>query len=322
VRSIRHAAILVILLSMIPAATAQSNYPGRSIRIIYGFPPGADTVTRLVADKLAEALGQPVVVDNITGAGGNIAADRTAKAPPDGYTIGILPVGNIVINVSLYNKLSYDPATELVPVIQIYGYPNILLINNDVPARNVAELIALARAQPGKLTFGHSGIGTTTHLAGELLKRRAGIDIQGVPYRGPPQVLTDLLGGRLTMTFNTPSTTLSLVQQGRIRALAVTSLERAPFAPQLPTMDESGFPGFELTPWFGMFVPTGTPVAIIERLHRETSKIIAMPDVNRKVNDLGLLLLGNTPAEFAAQIRAETKYWARFIEEAGIQRID
>jgi tripartite-type tricarboxylate transporter receptor subunit TctC len=240
-------------------AAAQSKYPERSIRLLFGFPAGSDIVARLYSDKLAESLGQPVVVDNVPGAAGNIAADRLAKATPDGYTIGMLASANIVINVSLYKRLPYDPARDLVPIAQVYRYPNVLLVNNGVPARSVEELVAFARANPGKLTYGHSGAGTTTHLSGELLKSLGRIDIQDVPYRGPSGVLADLMNGQLTMAFSTPSVSLSLVQEEKLRALAVTSRTRAPFAQNLPTMEEAGFPGFETIVWFGLFAPAGTP---------------------------------------------------------------
>jgi tripartite-type tricarboxylate transporter receptor subunit TctC len=201
VRSIRSAVIGAFLLLASVPAIAQANYPERNIRLLFGFAPGADTVVRLLADRLGDALGKSVIVENVTGASGNIAADRVAKAAPDGYTIGALAAANIVVNVSLYKKLSYDPMKDLAPVTQIYGYPNVLVVNNAVPARSVEELVALARAAPGKLSFGHAGVGTSLHLAGEIFKSMARIDIQEVPYRGSPLVATDLMGGRITMSF-------------------------------------------------------------------------------------------------------------------------
>ena len=321
-RFVRHAVIAAFLASMTVPGTAQSNYPERNIRLLYGFPAGADTIVRLLADRLAETFGKAVIVENLTGAAGNIAADRTAKAAPDGYTIGMLPSANVVINVSLYNKLSFDPAKDLVPVTQVYGYPNILVINNEVPARSVAELVTLARAQPGKLTFGHSGIGTTQHLGGELFKSMARIDIQDVPYRGPPQIVSDLLGGRITMSLLPPGGFYPLMKEGRIRPLAVTSSKRAPFFPDLPTMIEAGFPGCDMTVWFGLFVPAGTPAFVIDRLHGETTRFVEQEDVRKKYYDVGLTPLNNTPAQFAEMIKAETPYWARVIKELGIGRID
>jgi tripartite-type tricarboxylate transporter receptor subunit TctC len=314
--------IVGFLVAGIVSASAQTSYPEKSIRLLYGFPPGNDLVTRIFADKLAEALGKPVVVDNVTGAAGNIAADRTAKAAPDGYTIGVLTGANITINPTLYKKLPYDRAKDLIPVSLIFGYPNILLINNDVPARDVKELVALARAQPGRLTFGHSGAGTTSHLAAAIFSSMAHIDIQDVPYRGPSPVLTDLVSARITMSFNTPSVTLPLVREGKLRALAVTSRTRAPFAPELPSMDESGFPGFDVTVWFGLFLPAGTPAPIIERLNRETVKIISLPEVQKRILDLGQVPRSSSAKEFIELIKAETPYWASVIKQAGIKQIE
>jgi len=321
-RSIRVAIAVAFLAAGTFPVLAQSNYPDRNIRMLFGFAPGVDTVARLLADKLSVAIGKPVIIENVTGAAGNIAADRLAKATPDGYTIGVLVAANVVVNGSLYKKLSYDPLRDLAPVTQVYGYPDVLVVNNDVPAKNVAELVALARASPGKLTYGHSGVGTSLHLAGELLNAMAHIDVQQVPFRGSSLVVTDLMGGRVTMSFIPPTVTLSMVLDGKVRALAVTSLKRAPFLPDVPTMDESGFPGFDVTSWFGMFAPAGTPVTVIDRLNRETVKIMALPDMHDKLDAIGIVPLGNTPAEFADAIKAEMLYWARVIKETGIKQIE
>lgn len=304
------------------SASAQLDYPSRPIRLIYGFPPGSDGAVRIIADKLSEAFGKPVVVENVTGAAGGIAADRVAKAAPDGYTLGALASANIVINSSIYAKLPYDPIKDLTPVTQIFGYPNVLTVNNDVPVQTVRELIDFARANPGKLTFGHSGIGTTQHLGGELMKSIARIEMQQVPYRGPPQIAADLMGGRITMSFLSSGAPMQLVREGKLRALAVTSRARAPFAPDLPTMIESGFPNFDMTPWFGVFVPAGTPQTIVERLNKEIVRIVATPDMVRIIDNTGVLPLSNTPEEFAALIRAEAPYWAELIKELGIAPIE
>jgi len=321
--AVRGAAIaaLLMLAATLPAL-AQPGYPERAIRLLFGFPAGADLVTRLLADKLADTLGKPVIVENITGAAGNIAADRTAKAAPDGYAIGLLTGANVTINVSLYSKLPYDPVKDLVPITLVFGYPNVLVVNNEVPATSVAELVALARAKPGVLSFGHSGLGTTQHLAGELFKTRSRIDIQDVPYRGPPQIVADLISGRIDMSFLSTGGTFGLMKERKIRPLAVTSRERATFFPELPTMTEAGFPGFAMTVWFGMFAPTGTPQPIMARLHREITRIMASDDVRKRLIDVGLVPLGNSPAEFAELIRTETPYWAALIKELGIKRID
>jgi tripartite-type tricarboxylate transporter receptor subunit TctC len=321
-RSIRLALVAALLAGGTVAATAQSNYPDRNIRLLFGFAPGVDTAARLMADKLGDALGKSIIVENVTGGSGHIAVDHVVKASPDGYTIGVMPAGNIVVDGQLYKHLPYDPLKDLMPVAQVYGYTDVLVINNDVPARTPLELAALARAKPGQLTFGHSGIGTSLHLAGELFRAMAHADIQQVPFRGSTLVVTDVIGGRVTMSFIPPTGTLSIIQEKKVRALAVTSLKRVPFLPDVPTMDESGFPGFNVTTWWGVFVPVGTPAAIVDRLNRATVKIMATPEMREKLAAIGLEPMGGTPAEFAAAIRAEAPYWEHLIKEAGVRQID
>jgi tripartite-type tricarboxylate transporter receptor subunit TctC len=320
--SIRFTVLALLLAAAASPAFSQTAWPERSIRMLYGFAPGTDTVARLLADRLGTALGKPVVVENVTGASGNIAADRTAKAAPDGYTVGVLAHANVPVAVSLYRKLPFDPVKDLAPVALVYGYPNVLAVNNDIPARSVAELVALARAQPGKLTYGSSGAGTSLHLCGELFNTMAHVDVLHVPFRGSSLVMTDLMGGRITMSFIPPTASLALMREGKVRPLAVTSITRAPFLPDLPTMDESGFPGFNITAWFGMFVPAGTPAYIVDRLHRETAMIMLQPDVRAKAEAIGISAMTSTPAELADRIRTETPYWAKLIKDAGIAPID
>ena len=304
------------------AAFAETEYPERTVRMLFGYAPGVDVVARLLADKLSDAFGKPVIVDNVTGAGGAIAADRVAKATPDGYTIAVLAGGNIVVNASLYRKLSYDPLKDLAPVTQVYAYPNVLAVNNDVPAKTLAELVALARASPGKLTYGHSGLGTSPHLAGEVFNYMAHIDVQQVPFRGSSLIVTDLMGGRITMSFIPPVASLSLIREGKIRPVAVTSLTRAPFLPDVPTIAESGYPGYDVTGWFGLVAPPGTPVAIIDKLNRETVRIMTRPEIREKLESIGIVPLVNTPAEFGALIRKEAAYWAEMIKNTGIKPIE
>ncbi len=321
-RSIRLALVAVLLVGATVAAAAQSGYPDRNIRLLFGFAPGVDTAARLMADRLGDALGKAVIVENVTGGSGHIAVDHVVRASPDGYTIGVMPAGNVVVDGQLYKHLPYNPLKDLVPVAQVYGYTDVLVINNDVPARTPLELAALARAKPGQLTYGHSGIGTSLHLAGELFKAMAHADIQQVPFRGSTLVITDVIGGRVTMSFIPPTGALSIIQEKKVRALAVTSLKRVPFLPDLPTMVECGFPGFDVTTWWGMFAPVGTPGAVIERLNRETVKIMARSEMREKLAAIGLEPMGGTPAEFAAVLRAEAPYWERLIKEAGIKQID
>jgi tripartite-type tricarboxylate transporter receptor subunit TctC len=240
---------------------AQTSYPEQSVRILVGFPPGVapDVIARLLADKFTEAWRKAVVVENITGAGSNIATDRAAKAAPDGYTLLMGGNSALVMSPSLYDKLPYDPIKDFAPISQVFIAANLLVVHPDVPAKTLPELAALARAQPGKLTYGHAGIGTSQHLGGELFKYMPHVDIQPVAYRGTTAMLPDLLAGRLTMSFANISNALPLVREGRLRTFAVTSRVRSAVAPELPTMAESGYPGFEAVPWFGLLAPAGTP---------------------------------------------------------------
>ena len=301
-------------------ALAQAAYPDKTVKIVVGFPPGGapDIAARLLGEKLREALGQSVVVENATGAGGNIAADRAAKSPPDGYTLLMAGNASIVVNLNLYEKLPYDPAKDLVPVSQVATTPNILAVHPDVPAKTVAELVALARSQPHHLTYGHGGIGISQHLAGELFKHMAGVAVRPIGYRGATGVMPDLLAGRVSLCFCNIVNVLPLAQEGKLRALAVTSLKRTPSAPELPTMDESGFLGFDATAWFGLMAPAGTPALIVDKLHRETIKALAAPDLRKKFDELGMVPIGNSPTEFASVIKTETQYWEKIIKAIGL----
>jgi len=311
-------ALVVLLVAGSPAA--QTTYPEKPIRVIVGFPSGGapDTVARLLGQKLAEALGQPVVTENVQGAGGNISSERLAKAAPDGYTLGFLVNGQLVINPSLY-KLSHDPAKDFAPISQVTVTPNMLVVNNAVAAKNVRELVSLAKARPGELTYGSGGTGTGNHMAAELFKSVAGIDIRHIPYKGVLAVVPDLLGERVSMMFSPLPVVLPLLRDGRLRAIALTSLKRSSSAPEVPTIAESGYPGFEVTIWYGLLAPAGTPPAIIRRLHLETVKALAQPDVRAKLAEQGLDAIGNSPDEFAAIIKSEIPIWAKVIKDAGIK---
>lgn len=309
---------LVVLL--VAASAAAQSYPDKPIKMIIGFPPGGApyVVARLLGQKLSEALGQPIVMDHATGAAGNIAMEKLAKAPPDGYTLGFLVNGQLVINPSLY-KLTYDPAKVFAPISQVTVTPNLLVVNNAVPAKNVQELIALARAKPGELTYASGGTGTGNHMAAELLKSVAAIDVRHIPYKGVLPAVPDLIGERVTMMFSPMPVVLPYVRDGRLRGLAVTTLKRAPSVPDIPTVAESGYPGFEVTIWYGILAPAGTPPAIVRRLHQETVRALAQPDVRAKLAEQGLEPIGNSPEEFAAAIRAETPTWAKLVKDANIQ---
>jgi tripartite-type tricarboxylate transporter receptor subunit TctC len=302
-------------------AAFTQGYPEQGIRIVVGFPPGVapDVTARLLADKFGEAWGKPVVVENVSGAGSNIATDRVAKAAPDGYTLLMGGNSALVISPSLYDKLPYDPINDFTPISQIFVAANLLVVPPDVPAKTLPDLVALARTQPGKLTYGHAGVGTSQHLAAELFKYMARVDIQPVAYRGTTAVLPDLLAGRLTMSFANILNALPLARDGQLTAFAVSSRKRSGAAPDIPTMVESGYPGFEAVPWFGLVAPAGTPQFVIDKVHRETARVLALPDVRKRLAELGLDLIGNTPSEFAAVIKAEIPQWAAVIKGAGIR---
>lgn len=324
-----HAAVAItallsagLCLAAQPAALAQSSYPSRAIKLVVGFPAGTsvDTLARLVADKLQPALGQPIVVENVAGAAGNIAADRVSKSEPDGHTL--LMAGNavIVINQSVYEKLPYDPIKDFLPISQIAVTPNVLVVHPGLAATTTQELVALARSQPDGLTYAHAGIGISQHLAGELFNKMAGIATRPVAYRGGNMMFPDLVAGRVNFCFCSIVTSMPLVREGKLRALAVTSLQRWPSVAELPTMVESGFPGFDATAWFGLMAPAGTPASIIDRLHRETVGALAAPDLRKTLDELGMGAIGNSPAEFTAAIRQEVPYWQKIIKEIGLKQ--
>jgi tripartite-type tricarboxylate transporter receptor subunit TctC len=313
------AALAVVLFG--GGAHAQTNYPEQTIRILVGFPAGTapDVASRAISDRMAAGLGKPVVIENISGAGGNIACDKVAKSPPDGYTLVMCGNGSLVAAPSLYDKLPFDPLKDLAPITQVFIASNIVVVHPDVPVKNVAELVALAKAKPGELTYGNVGAGTSQHLAAELFKAMAKVDIRSVPYRGTTAMVPDLLAGRISVGFANIVNMLPLVMDGRLRPIAVTSRNRSSLVPELPTLAESGFPGYEAVPWFGLMAPAGTPQPIIDRLHAEAVKALAVPEVRKSLEIQGLEVVAGTPSEFSAVIKAEMPYWAKVIKDAGIK---
>ena len=312
------AALLVLF--TVHAASAQSPYPNRPVKILVGFTPGTapDLAARILAERFAEVWATPVVVENLQGAGSNIATERVAKSPADGYTLLMGGNSALVINPSLYETLPFDPVKDFAPISQVFIAANVLAVPSDVPVKSVADLVALAGASPGKLSYGHAGVGTSQHLGAELFKYMAKLDIASVPYRGTTAFIPDLVSGRITMSFANIVNVLPLAREGKLRPLAITSAKRSALAPDLPTMAESGFPGFEAVPWFGLLAPAGTPKDIIDKLHGDTVKTLALPEVRKKFDELGLEPVGNTPAEFAAVIKKEMPEWAKVIKDAGI----
>jgi tripartite-type tricarboxylate transporter receptor subunit TctC len=319
-------AILAVLswcMAVEPGA-AQTNWPQQPVRILVGFTPGVapDIVSRLLAEKFAASWGRPVLVENVSGAGGNLACDRVAHAVPDGYTLVMCGNGSLTIAPSLYSKLSYDPVKDFAPITRVFVAANILTVNPDVPVKSIPDLVALAKARPGQLTYGHAGIGTSQHLAGELFKKMAAVDIRPVAYRGTTALLPDLLAGRLTLAFANIANALPLVREGQLKGYAVTSLKRSAAIPELPTMAESGYPGYEAVPWFGLMVPAGTPAAVTDKVYAATMGVLALPEVRKQLADLGLDLIAGSPAEFTEAIRKETPQWAQLIRSAGIKAIE
>jgi tripartite-type tricarboxylate transporter receptor subunit TctC len=313
------AALLVAVAAQ--TASAQSSYPNRPVKIVVGFTPGTapDLAARILADRFTEVWGTPFVIENVQGAGSNIGTDRVAKSAADGYTLLMGGNSALVINPSLYETLPFDPVKDFAPISQVFIAANVLALPPEVPAKSVAEVVALAKAQPGKLSYAHAGVGTSQHLAAELFKYMAHVDIVPVAYRGTTALLPDLLAGRITMSFANIVNVLPLAREGKLRALAITSAKRSALAPDLPTMAESGFPGFEAVPWFGLLAPAGTPKEIIDKLYGETAKTLATPEIRKKFDELGLEPIGNTPVEFAAVIKKETPEWAKVIKDAGIK---
>jgi tripartite-type tricarboxylate transporter receptor subunit TctC len=311
--------IAALALAMLASGAHAQAWPAKPIKWVVPFAPGGttDILARTIGDKLAIALGQPVIIENKPGAGGGVGADYTAKAPADGYTIMGGTISTHAINASLYKSLPYDPVKDFAPITLIARVPNMLVVNPDVPAKNVAELIALMKASPAKYTFASSGNGTSQHLSGELFKTMAGVEMQHIPYKGSPPALQDVVGGQVTMTFDNITTAWPLAKGGKLRALAVTTAKRSSVAPEVPTLAESGLAGYEVGSWQGVFAPAGTPPEIVKRLNAEIVKIIRMPDVNEKLTALGAEPVGNTPEEFGALVRAEVGKWADVVKKSG-----
>jgi tripartite-type tricarboxylate transporter receptor subunit TctC len=320
-RQFLHLAAGAAALPALSHGARAQGYPTQPVRILVGFAPGVapDITGRLFADKFSAAWDKPVVVENVTGAGGNIATERVAKAAPDGYTLLMGGNSSLIFSPSMYDKLPYDPIRDFAPITRVFVAANILVVHNDVPARTLSELIALARAQPGKLTYAHAGAGTSQHLAAELLKFLEKIDIQPVAYRGTTALLPDLLAGRVTMSFANVANVAPLLKEGKLRGLAVSSRKRSTVAPDMPTMIELGYRDFEAVPWFGLMAPAGTPTAVVQKIYREALHVMAMPDVRKSLLDIGLDLIGDTPAEFSATIEREIPQWAKVIKSANIK---
>jgi tripartite-type tricarboxylate transporter receptor subunit TctC len=312
--------VLLVLLAFCTAGALAQSYPTRAIKLVVPSSPGGgtDIVARILGQKLSEQLGQQFVVENRAGAGTVIGNDAVAKSAPDGYTL-LMGLSTLAINPSMYAKLPYDALRDFAPISQSVSACNILILHPSVPAKTVTELIALARAKPGSLTFGSAGMGTNPHLSGELFKSLARIDMVHVPFKGSGQSIISQLAGEIAANFPSVPTAMPYIKAGRLRGLGVTTLKRVEVLPDVPSIAEAGLPGYEATQWFGLLAPAGTPRPVIDRLYQESSRAVRSADMKERMTAEGLEVVGSTPEEFANYIRSETEKWTQVIKAAGIK---
>jgi len=320
IRHVPLAALVCFALAAPLSGAAAEAYPSKPVRMIVAVPPGgpADILARLVGPKLTETLGQTVVIDNRPGANGNIAYEMAARAVPDGYTF-VLAAAGVVINPSLYREVRYDPLRDFAAITHGISVPNILIVHPSVPANSVSELVALAKSRPGKLAFASAGNGTTGHLALELFKQRAGIDVVHVPYKGGGPALAEVIAGQVQALFSLALAATQQVKAGKVRALAISSGKRSAVAPGLPTVAELGFPGYEVVGWFGWLAPAKTPREIVSRLNAEIVKALNLPEVRERLLSQSSEPVGNSPREFGAFVKSESEKWAAVIKRGGIR---
>jgi tripartite-type tricarboxylate transporter receptor subunit TctC len=315
-RSVRQ---LVALLAFVATNALAQTYPAKPLRLIVPFPAGGavDITARALGAELAKSMGQPVIADNRTGAGGNIAAETAARAAPDGYTLFMATSAILAVNPALYAKVSFDPIKDFAPVSVVAAASNILIVHPSMPANSIAELIALVREHPGKYTYGSSGTGTSTHLAAEMFKMLAGLDILHVPYKGGPPSLADLVAGQVNMIFELVPTATPVIKSGKVRALGVASTTRAPQLPDVPVIADSGLPGYESTVWFGIVVPAATPAPIVTRLSNEIARAVKQPEMRDRLTNMGYEVFSTTPDRMAELVRAEIPRWTRVVKALG-----
>ncbi|MGY8558967.1 tripartite tricarboxylate transporter substrate binding protein [Paracidovorax citrulli] len=305
--------------ALLPGFAAAQAFPGKPITIIVPFAAGGttDILARIIAQGMGAELGQSVVVDNRAGAGGNIGGQVAARAPADGYTLFMGTVGTHAINAALYRKMPFDPVKDFAPLTRVANVPNLLVANPAQPFKTVQELIAYAKANPGKINFGSSGSGSSIHLSGELFKSMAKVDMQHVPYKGSAPAVTDLLGNQIAIMFDNMPSAIQHVRSGKLRAIAVTTARRSPELPDVPTIAEAGVPGYEATSWFGMFAPAATPAPVVAQLNATIVKVLAQPDIRKKLAEQGAEASGETPAQFADFIQKESVKWGKVVRESG-----
>ena len=314
----RRVALLGACLLSLPGA-AQAAYPDKPIHLLVPFPPGgaADLMARSLGQKLSQQLGQAVVLDNRGGAGGTIAAETVARAAPDGYTLLFGTMGTQAINPNLYAALRYDPLKDFAPVSLTHATPRVLVVHPQVAVKNIAELIALAKARPGEITFGSAGNGSSGHLAGEYFKSLTGVSMTHVPYKGTSGAMVDLLAGRISMSIDAPAAYLEYIRNGQVRALGVTSLKRMAILPEVPTIAESGVPGFDISNWLGVLAPAHTPAAIVNRLNGEIVQAMNDAQIRKQLGEAGIEAMSSSPAQFSAFINSEVAKWARVVKASG-----
>jgi tripartite-type tricarboxylate transporter receptor subunit TctC len=311
---------LALALQCLATSVFAADYPSKPIRLVVPYAPGggADSVARIVAKRMSEQMGQPIVIDNKGGAGSILGTDIVAKAEPDGYTLLLGQSGPISINPAIYKSLPYDSVKDFAPVAMTTAYPYILVVNADLPVKSLQEFVALAKSKPGAMNYGSTGVGAANHLVSELFNSKAGLKMTHVPYRGTALAVGDLLGGQLTMVFGDPISVLSQIKAGRLRALAVTSLERSAVAPEVPTVAESGYPGFEALAWHGILAPARTPPAIVKKLNEEIVKALADPTTKKLLEDQAMQTVGSSPDAFAAFIRKDIAIWKAVATSANV----
>ncbi|WP_026433095.1 tripartite tricarboxylate transporter substrate binding protein [Paracidovorax oryzae] len=305
--------------ALLPGLAAAQAFPSKPITIVVPFAAGGttDILARIIAQGMGAELGQSVVVDNRAGAGGNIGGQVAARAPADGYTLFMGTVGTHAINAALYKKMPFDPIKDFAPLTRVANVPNLLVANPAQPFKTVQELIAYAKANPGKINFGSSGSGSSIHLSGELFKSMAKVDMQHVPYKGSAPAVTDLLGNQIAIMFDNMPSAIQHVRSGKLRAIAVTTARRSPELPDVPTIAEAGVPGYEATSWFGMFAPAATPAPVVAQLNATIVKVLAQPDIRKKLAEQGAEAAGETPAQFADFIQKESVKWGKVVKESG-----
>ena len=310
----------VVCAALTMTTAAAADYPVKPVRIIAPFPPAsvADVLARPIAQKIAETWGQPVIVDNRTGAAGNVGTELVAKAPPDGYTLLLGTIGTNAVNASLYARLPYNAQKDFAPVSQVATSYLLLVMHPSVPVRTVKDVIALAKSQPAPLNFGSAGVGTTPYLAGEMFKVMAGVSMSHVAYKGSPQSAIDLVAGRLDLIFANGSAVLPFIRAGRLRLIAISATGRDPAMPDIPAINET-LPGFEFEPWWGLFAPAGTPREIVARLHGETARALALPEIKSHYANMGMTAVSSTPEQFGTYVQDEIARWAKIVKAAGIR---